>query len=360
MLPKRIIALTPSQGRSGGIESYIRSLLEALRSVGVEVTEIAYSTPGRPGGRAAQVKFARQVIRASWQRRRSDSELLVLHPGLLPVGFAAHRILGHSRPLKVFFYGVDIWLAKRPVRRLWRSPSVEMITISSFSAGALSEYGFAKTLAPAVPAVLYSALLRISRPEQFSAPLRMLSVFRLDDYDYKGGPELVSAVDKVRSQGFDIELTIAGMEPVPEALQSAVADHDWLRIVRSPSSDQLVDCYANADLFVLATRHRFEPTPAVEGFGIVLVEAALAALPSIAPASGGGRDAVLPGVTGFLPPDQSSGALARTIEWCAGHREILAEAGRNARNWARTQFDPERYRESVISIWFQTNGTPSS
>jgi phosphatidyl-myo-inositol dimannoside synthase len=289
------------------------------------------------------------------QMRQSDPELLVFHSALLPVGFAAHRILGGSRPMKVFFHGVEIWKAKPLARRLWKSPSVEMITVSSFSAGALSECGFAKVLPPSVPAKLYTSLLGVTRRGTLSPPMRILSVFRLDDYDYKGGPELVSAVNKVRDLGIDVELTIAGKEPVPDSLEFELSRHDWMRIVRSPAQDHLVECYEAADLFVLATRHRFEPTPAVEGFGIVLAEAALAGVPSIAPASGGGHDAILPGLTGVLPRDPSSDELAHIIEWCARNREILALAGQNARVWGRARFDPERYREAVVSLCFPTD-----
>jgi glycosyltransferase involved in cell wall biosynthesis len=87
-----------------------------------------------------------------------------------------------------------------------------------------------------------------------------------------------------------------------------------------------------------------------EGFGIVLTEAALAGLTVVAPANDGSRDAILPGITGLRPADQSMDALATTLRWIANHRTESELIGRNARVWANRAFDPNAYPPKVSSL----------
>jgi glycosyltransferase involved in cell wall biosynthesis len=211
-------------------------------------------------------------------------------------------------------------------------------------------------LPPLVAGDLFERLLAIPRPTADHPTLRVLSVFRLDDYENKGGPELVGAVTQLRSEGHDITLTIAGIAG-REALLNAPPCDDWLRVVPSPSSEQLVTLYTEADVFVLATRQHRSPHPAGEGFGIVLAEAALAGLPVVAPANDGSSDAFLPGITGLRPSDQSALTLGIALRWVAEHRVEARLMGRNGRAWARRAFDPSVYRDRVASVFLE-RGTP--
>lgn len=76
-----------------------------------------------------------------------------------------------------------------------------------------------------------------------------------------------------------------------------------------------------ADLFCLPG---FEDNGVVEGFGLVFLEAAAYAVPSIATKSGGIPDAIDDGVTGLLVPERDPQALSAAIARILGDDELRA------------------------------------
>ena len=112
---------------------------------------------------------------------------------------------------------------------------------------------------------------------------------------------------------------------------------------------EMSDAFHAADVFVLPVI----PRPAdMEGFGIVLLEAACAGLPAVASRIGGIPDALEDGVSGVLVPPLDYPALAdalvRFLE-DAAHREAFAA---RARERALTRFDwsavAPRYAEALL------------
>jgi phosphatidylinositol alpha-1,6-mannosyltransferase len=357
-----MLALLPSQGLGGGIEAYASAVLEAATSSGADVSTLTLAHG--PGGRAAQltarVLFTVEVLRAARALRAEDVQVVCFLPGLLPVGLLAHRVLrAGRRRLKVIAYGVDIWSASTWRRALWKCASVEFVTVSAFSAGALLGVSETAILPPGIGAQRYERLLERHRDEvRRPGSLQVLSVFRLADLEAKGGRVLIEAVERLRHAGRDLSLTIAGQrtDHDDEALTRRC---DWLNVVRSPTDDQLAKLYEQADVFVLASRVRTPPEACGEGFGIVLVEAALAGLPVIAPASGGSHAAFVAGLTGLAPATQSVESLGKVLEWAVTHPGELLEMGRNGREWASQAFAPDRYRMAVEQVLLGAPEQPS-
>ena len=130
----------------------------------------------------------------------------------------------------------------------------------------------------------------------------------------------------------------------------ASSERPWVHLVESPDEGELAGEYGRADLFVLATKTRFKTADACgEGFGIVLVEAALTGLPVIGPASGGGRAALADGFNGRALLDPTIDTLADTIrpllDPCCRH-----ELGERSRLWATTKFGPENHNRTAKTI----------
>ncbi|HEY2716697.1 MAG TPA: glycosyltransferase family 4 protein [Solirubrobacterales bacterium] len=90
-------------------------------------------------------------------------------------------------------------------------------------------------------------------------------------------------------------------------------------------------------------RSAFTVAPSLwaEPFGIVALEAAAAAKPLIAAASGGLRDVVLDGETGYLLPPGDSGALAAAIARLAADTELRERMGAAALTRVGSVFSPE-------------------
>jgi glycosyltransferase involved in cell wall biosynthesis len=88
---------------------------------------------------------------------------------------------------------------------------------------------------------------------------------------------LLEAMPRVLAQCPDVVLVVAGAGPLREALEARARRHDLSGCVRFPGfvpEAQLADLYAAADLFVL-------PTQALEGFGLVTLEALASGAPVV-------------------------------------------------------------------------------
>ncbi|MEU2348282.1 glycosyltransferase [Modestobacter sp. NPDC049651] len=105
------------------------------------------------------------------------------------------------------------------------------------------------------------------------------------------------------------------------------------RVVRFGMTDDLCPVYVGIDVLCLPTRR--------EGLPNVVLEAALAQVPSITTTATGARDSVVDGRTGWLVDPGDVPALVRVLRSCAADREQVRSLGRAARERAITDFRPE-------------------
>jgi glycosyltransferase involved in cell wall biosynthesis/predicted metal-dependent phosphoesterase TrpH len=136
----------------------------------------------------------------------------------------------------------------------------------------------------------------------------------------KGADLLADAFLAARARDPRLHLVLAGGGPEEEALRARVGEHatflGWLE------GDALADAYADADLFLFASR--------TDTFGQVLLEAQASGLPVVAVAEGGPCSIVDDGETGLLrAPD--AGALANAVVALAADPRERARLARNAR-----------------------------
>jgi glycosyltransferase involved in cell wall biosynthesis len=146
----------------------------------------------------------------------------------------------------------------------------------------------------------------------------------------KGADLLADAFLAARERDSRLHLVLAGGGPEEDVLRDRLGEHatflGWLE------GDALADAYANADLFLFASR--------TDTFGQVLLEAQASGLPVVAVAEGGPCSIVADGVTGLLRPADTT-ALADAVVALAGNpgaRARLAGAARIAvaeRTWER-------------------------
>jgi glycosyltransferase involved in cell wall biosynthesis len=152
----------------------------------------------------------------------------------------------------------------------------------------------------------------------------------------KGLEELIDAVDVVRRAVPDVLVVLAGAGPLAADLRARVAQRGlerWIHFTGYVSDEQLPAVYRAADLFVV-------PTVALEGFGLVVLEALACGTPAlVTPVAGlpevvadldpalimGGANATAIGaalsdaLTGRLPlPDEAACiAYAQRFDWPA-------------------------------------------
>ena len=342
-----VLLLTPSRGLGGGIERYVETLEWAFTEEGVDYHRIDLS---RSGALAHGRMFAQ--ARSQMYQNPIPTRLVLAHQTLLPAAMLLARDQ-HACGISVICHGSEVWRASPRVRhfmqkRMMRNPSVRVVAVSSFTAGALAAACTATTLPPGLCQGWFDMLVEAangarSRPDG----LHLVTAFRLADWRSKGLLELLAAVAALGKP--DIHVTVCGTGAVPSDLVQVVQTHRGC-ILRPELSDRaLAQQFADADLFVLATRTRSGHDASGEGFGLVLLEAQIAGTPVVGPAFGGSHDAYIGGFTGVAPADETADSLARTLDELIRDPCRLKGMGERASEWARESFAPERYAPLAVA-----------
>ena len=166
------------------------------------------------------------------------------------------------------------------------------------------------------------ARLRLGLPG--SGPL-VTSVSRL--VPRKGMDVLIEAAARLRHRHPDLTVAIAGGGRDRDRLERLVRRRGApVRLLGRLADDDLADFYGCGDVFALPCRSRWGGLEQ-EGFGIVFLEAAAAAVASVAGRSGGAAEAVAEGRTGAVVAEpHDAAAVARAVG------DLLDDPGR-AQEW---------------------------
>jgi phosphatidylinositol alpha-1,6-mannosyltransferase len=126
----------------------------------------------------------------------------------------------------------------------------------------------------------------------------LLTVGRL--VERKGHELMIRALPRMLREFPDLAYLIVGTGPIEDKLKRIAREEGVSATVIFAgrlSREELVECYATCDVFVMP--HRELPDGDTEGAGIVFLEAAALGKPVIAGITGGTGDSVLDGETGF-------------------------------------------------------------
>jgi hypothetical protein len=148
----------------------------------------------------------------------------------------------------------------------------------------------------------------------------------------------------VRQKGHDIalralsrlpssqwSLSVVGNGPLEHSLRRqavalGVADH----VRFSPPTADVRGLYAEHDIVVMPSRW--------EGLGIVAMEAMACGRPVVASRTGGLRELIVHGTTGWLVEPRNEDALATQLQHCLDHAADCRRVGEAARTYAREHF----------------------
>ena len=169
--------------------------------------------------------------------------------------------------------------------------------------------------------------------------LVVLTVGRLQER--KGQDQMIRAVAAIRDSVPNVLYSIVGDGEDRSRLKRLVAELDVAGHVDfrgEPNDEELIRCYQQCDLFVLANRQVGED---IEGFGMVLVEAQACGKPVLAGASGGTAETMKIPETGQVIPCETPNHLAEIIPDLLLSKERCEQMGRAGRKWAVEQFDWE-------------------
>ena len=156
----------------------------------------------------------------------------------------------------------------------------------------------------------------------------------------KGIPELLEAVETLRAQG-DNKLKLLLIGPMDEELPESAkrklkAEHVLERGFQNVPELDLVA----ADLFCLPS-HR-------EGFGTVVLEAAILGLPTVGTLIPGLSDAIVNGETGLLVERLNSQQLAQAIERLRSDASLRKAMGEEALVRSKTEFSYQKLAKLLL------------
>jgi glycosyltransferase involved in cell wall biosynthesis len=170
----------------------------------------------------------------------------------------------------------------------------------------------------------------------------LLAVGRL--VGQKGHDVAVAALPAVRAEHPEARLVILGDGPLRDRLLGqASALHVDDAVVLPGRAGDVAAWLARADVFVHPARW--------EGFGLVLLEAMLAACPVVASRVSSVPEIVVDGQTGLLVAADDPGALAAAVTRLLGDAGLAARMGDAGRARARTQFSIERMARRTLEVY---------
>ena len=118
-------------------------------------------------------------------------------------------------------------------------------------------------------------------------------------------------------------------------------------IIRSDLEDNdLHALYAEADLFCLPGSAK---TTAIEGFGLVFLEAAAQGLPAVAGDVGGVSEAVINNTSGLLVPPDNVDALRAALTRCLGDTDLRQRLSKGAKEHAKAS-SWERFAQLALGL----------
>ncbi len=346
----------------GGIATVAYELFRALNAR--DDMQVRVLAPTREGADAFDAASEIEVVRARLGRsylwsvlpfaRAIRKQIRLWQPDVvvnlvwLPDGVATRvATVGIRMPYYVFAHGVEVLESRRTLRkrlRGWLSPWKRAVFRDAERAFAVSHYTCSELTAFGIPAERIDVLGNGVDAATFSPRTKardLVDHYGLDGkrvlmtlcrlHDYKGVDVGIEAFARIADEQPDVQYLVCGAGPDRPRLERLVAHHRLDgRVIFTGfvPPERLCDYYNLCDIFVLLSRED-RLTPNVEGFGLVLLEAAACGKPSIAGNSGGIPDAV--GDTAWLvsPTDVDEIAAAMTHALGdADDRQTLAAAAR--------------------------------
>ena len=337
-LARRGHAITLLCGGWSGRDCKQRALIDgmAVHRVGTRATF----------GTLAYRYFRRRLAATRWDLLVEDINKIPLYTplwgagrnaALVPHLFGGTAFLELSAPL-----AAAVWLAERPLGRIYRRVPFEAISESTrddlVARGIPREQ--IEVIYPGVDTESYTPLTSARAAQPTFAYLGRLK-------KYKGVHNVIQAFARVNPNAV---LEIAGAGDYRSSLESLARSLDLgnrVRFLGRISEPEKVALLRRAWGLVFASPK--------EGWGITNLEAAACATPVVASNSPGIRESVRHGETGFLVPHGDATAMAAAIDRLAASRELVEQLGQNARRfaesftWERAADETERHLTRLIS-----------
>jgi phosphatidylinositol alpha-1,6-mannosyltransferase len=349
-----ILLVSYDTRRKGGIERLTLQARNSLIQTGTAVVLICPQAPisGWLGRQLGRLKFLLKLI---WYLPQSELILcmhaLMLRPIRLLMG-----VMRIKQPLFCWIHGVEVWGNNLMRVQSDLLASQQLIASSNYTRKQLQQrnehWPFINVINPMADLMQPDEI-----PVAAGSGFRLLTVARMDAKErYKGHRLVLAALTRLKQHAQleeDWQWRVVGEGDDRPNLQQQTHLHNldpWVYFLGRVSDDQLRQELRQCSLLLMPSssgiRHNGEPCG--EGFGIVYLEAALAARASIACTEGGQTDLIVNGQTGWLI-EENPIELAELLLHLSRNPKEIETMGSAARERAVSHFGEERFTRQLIS-----------
>ena len=350
---------------AGGAEIHLHEIFGRLAARGHQVTLLCGGWDGAdPYTRLDGIEVVRVgtrytfpfLARAAYRRQLSDRpfDLLVEDVNKIPlatprwggppvVALVPHLFGGTAFQELAAPLAAAVWLAERPLGRVYRDTPFEAISLST--ADDLAQRGIPResvaVIYPGIDTAGYTPDPSVRAPEPVFAYLGRLK-------RYKGVHHVVRAFAALGHPTATLEIAGAGdYRPALERLAASLDLGERVRFLGRISEAEKRQLLRRAWALLFASPK--------EGWGITNLEAAASGTPVVASNSPGIRESVRDGETGYLVPHGDPRAMAEAMRRLAADRALVDRLGAQARcfaetfTWERAAEDTERHLQQVLT-----------
>lgn len=317
----------------GGIEKQNFEICRALSGL-AEVTAIT-----NPRGRMFLVPFFLRALYQSYRLRRQYDVVLLGDGVLAPLAGFIKRF--RKVPVVCIVHGLDITYRNFIYRRFWVGYFFRFVDRFVAVGNETIRQGIRRGLDSArfvfVPNGVDASIVPVQHGKSELARIAGRAMH---------GPVVLTLGRLVRRKGvawfirhvmplLDSRVTylVAGSGPEEECIRQAVADSEYgdrIRLLGQVSESDKLLLLSTADVFV---QPNIRVANDMEGFGLVVLEAALCGTPVVASRLEGLQDAITDGRNGYLVEAENAAAFAAKLNELLARPELAQAAGEKARRF---------------------------
>ncbi|MCB0378612.1 MAG: glycosyltransferase family 4 protein [Bdellovibrionales bacterium] len=274
----------------------------------------------------------------------------------LPGGLATRLAIGTQIPYHLIVHGMEVKnsvhsfkgllrLGLNPIRRSVFDKAAGIHCVSEFTrALVFSETGVQR--ADVIHNGVNPERFLCLQPNSANYP-QLVSVCRL--VPHKGIDKVLLALPQVIEKFPELQYLIIGEGPDLNRLQQLTEQvhlQNHVQFLGKIDHQRLVQLYGQSHLNILMSRIEGQH---VEGFGLVILEAACCKTPSLGGASGGITDAIVEGETGWLANPADEKLIAEKLIAILSDPKELVVRGQKAFTRATTEMTWEKAAEKLTS-----------
>ena len=376
-VPRTLLVTNDFPPRIGGVQTFLEGLWRSMPA-----HRVAVLAPDWPGAAAYDAREPFQVDRDRerfmWpgpNLRRHVHRLVeetqaevVLFGDAFPLARLGPELASLGTPYLVMAHGFDFWMSTTPGTNAW----LRRVTGAATRVPVCSAF-IGKTVRTAVPEHVPVSVLTPGvdierfRPDMHTHDIRerhgigdrplIVCVSRL--VARKGQDMLIRAMRRIRRRVPDAMLMVVGGGPAEQRLRrlAAAAPAGSVVFAGEVPYEELPRYYAVGDVFAMPCRNRLGGLE-VEGWGIVFVEAAACGRPLVVGDSGGARETLVDGETGYLVDGGDVAEVAEAIAAVLEDPFLAEQMGKAGRAWVEREHTWARSAAQLASWLRDAVATP--